>query len=198
MIFRGVQQWLAGLESSQEVAWFDLRWCGNGAGTVVAVGGGGVAALWRWRVCGLRFRIKIFPPPPHPRDRRRLSAWPHEFQRPLVSLNLPGPAKLGNPSAQRPQPPAPRAVARARTVDPQPPITACFPAVQRQRVRLRPLSPSLSRLRSDLTSPGMARTWPPGGVGIFCVCGLQLQILMHLTRPNTGAQGATHPAPGCC
>ena len=50
LIFPGVQQWLAGLESSQEVAWFDLRWCGNGAGTVMAVGGGGVAALWRWRV----------------------------------------------------------------------------------------------------------------------------------------------------
>ena len=42
----GVQQWLAGLEAR---CLFDLRWRGNGTGTVVAVGGGWVAALWRWR-----------------------------------------------------------------------------------------------------------------------------------------------------
>lgn len=38
---RGVQQWLAGLGPSQQGAWFDLRWCGNGAATMVAVGGAG-------------------------------------------------------------------------------------------------------------------------------------------------------------
>ena len=42
----GVQQWLAGLEAR---CLFDLRWRGNGTGAVVAVGGGWVAALWRWR-----------------------------------------------------------------------------------------------------------------------------------------------------
>ena len=41
-----MQQWLAGLEAR---CLFDLRWRGNGTGTVVAVGGGWVAALWRWR-----------------------------------------------------------------------------------------------------------------------------------------------------
>ena len=42
----GVQQWLVGLEAR---CLFDLRWGGNGTGAVVAVGGGWVAALWRWR-----------------------------------------------------------------------------------------------------------------------------------------------------
>ena len=35
--------------ASKQGAWFDLRWRGNGTGAVVAVGGGWVAALWRWR-----------------------------------------------------------------------------------------------------------------------------------------------------
>ena len=39
----------SGWRASKQGAWFDLRWRGNGTGAVVAVGGGWVAALWRWR-----------------------------------------------------------------------------------------------------------------------------------------------------
>ena len=59
----------------------------------------------KFAVC-LRFAICLYPhqtipasPAPHPRNRRRQSGGPREFKRPLICLNLPGLAKLGNPSA---------------------------------------------------------------------------------------------------
>ena len=100
------------------------------------------------------------PPPPHPRDRRRLSAGPREFQRPLVRLNL-----LGNMTRD-----THLGVRLAR-----------FAFLGRVGVLSPPKPPAVVMMTMIIINDNRRRAWPLLSLSLSCSLALSFSLSLSLS-----------------